>query len=204
MYWHEITWIVFIQHHRRPTNFLCAILAYADNAIGLQIFNRATDCAQEKLGWEQDMHVGILTTSLFPSSIFTLHKKKLWRLAQSAMESMFRHTRYILASSPGNEGAKLGTYMLYSHILILIVHLHMHMRAVMYWNYKLFSVLQHGLRCKSVCNYEIQGFYFYDDRRSQVGGMFLLMKEGRQDCSQLGNSCQLSKITEFAYLVHKP
>ena len=139
---------------------------------------------------------------LVQSSHYT--RKKLWRLAQSAMESMFRHARYILASSPGNEGAKLGTYMLYSRILILIVHLHMHMRAVMYWNYKLFSVLQHGLRCKSVCNYEIQGFYFYDDRRSQVGGMFLLMKEGRQDCSQLGNSCQLSKITEFAYLVHKP
>ena len=79
----EIAWvIVFIQHHRWPTcntNFLCAILAYADNAINLQLFDRATDCAQEKLDWEQDMHVGVLTTSCFFScfsSIFTLHNKK--------------------------------------------------------------------------------------------------------------------------------
>ena len=183
MYRHEIAWVVFIQHHRCPTNFLCAILAYADNAISLQIFNRAIDCAQEKLGWEQDMHVGILTTSLFPSSVSTLHKKKLWRLAQSAMESMCRHARYVLASSPGNEGSTLGTYMLYLRNLILIVHLRMHMRAVMYWNYKLFSVLQHGLRCKSVCIYGIQCFYFYVDRRSWVGGMYSLKKEGRQDYS---------------------
>ena len=181
MYWQcycETAWvIVFIQHHRLPTcntNFLCAILAYA---ISLQIFNRATDCAQEKLDWEQDMHVGILTTScFFPSSVFT-YTKKLWRLAQSAMESRFRHARYVLASSPGNKGTRLGTYMPY--LCTLIVHLHMHITAVMYWNYKLCSVLQHGLRCRNVIM-EFRAFIFMMTRE---GGVFLLKKEGRQDCS---------------------
>ena len=180
MYWHVIVrllGLVFIQHHRLPTcntNFVPYWLM-------LSVWKFSTEQQTvHKKSWAENktcmwVYLPLPVSFLVQSS--PSYTKKLWRLAQSAMESRFRHARYVLASSPGNKGTRLGTYMPY--LCTLIVQLHMHITAVMYWNYKLCSVLQHGLRSRNVIM-EFRAFIFMMTRE---GGVFLLKKEGRQDCS---------------------